>query len=148
MCKHLLLQHLYIICILTSLSKGTANEPCPQKIDLNAGIGKVEYGVLTCFQFDSGNSSWLQKPSFESKIIACSIYQTILKAKSSNLSKSYPDNSYCTKLYRNLGSISNMDEVKIITFNAKGLQGNRKRRKVFHWLKKKQAHLYFLQETH
>jgi len=39
-------------------------------------------------------------------------------------------------------------DIKVVTFNTQGLQGNYKRRKVLHWLKKKKAHVYLLQETH
>ena len=39
-------------------------------------------------------------------------------------------------------------EIKILSFNAQGLQTNRKRKKVMHWLKKKKANVYLLQETH
>jgi len=38
--------------------------------------------------------------------------------------------------------------IKFVTFNCQGLQGTRKRRKVFHWLHKKRANIYLLQETH
>ena len=29
--------------------------------------------------------------------------------------------------------------LKVVSFNAQGLQGNKKRKKVFHWLKKKEG---------
>ena len=38
--------------------------------------------------------------------------------------------------------------VKIVSFNAQGLQLEKKRNKVFNWLKAKQANIYLLQETH
>jgi len=38
--------------------------------------------------------------------------------------------------------------IKFVSFNTQGLQGNSKRKKVFHWLKKKKANIYMLQETH
>ena len=38
--------------------------------------------------------------------------------------------------------------LKVVSFNAQGLQGHKKRNKVFHWLKKKKANVLLLQETH
>ena len=41
-----------------------------------------------------------------------------------------------------------MDKLKLLTFNAKGLKDDDKRRNVFHWLKCKKADIVCIQEAH
>ena len=52
----------------------------------------------------------------------------------------------------NFGGLNSVNmggsSIKIISFNTQGIQTRGKRKKVFHWLKKKKANLYLLQETH
>ena len=41
-----------------------------------------------------------------------------------------------------------MAEFSLLTFNAKGIKDDDKRKLTFNWCKEKNADIYFLQETH
>jgi len=43
---------------------------------------------------------------------------------------------------------SNPIQIKIVTINVRGLNKSIKRRSIFRWLLKQNAHFYFLQETY
>ena len=42
----------------------------------------------------------------------------------------------------------NMDEIKIVSLNTRGLRNYTKRKKVFRFLKRNKANIMLLQETH
>ena len=116
----------------------------------------ISVHVVYCFNvsFRCYNATFLTRISInEGKIITHFSFVRIKPCKLDVFSHLYTNGVNCKKkrsvyINKNLSIVmndSNPIQIKIVTLNVRGLNKSIKRRSIFRWLHKQNAHFYFLQ---